>query len=356
LSKYRFEKSDGTKHWWCLYCQSRHYAPGRREAKVCPALRFDDAMEYATDYVERQLALAHFDYPGIRKEALLDLAREIDGWSRYQWGSWLRHRYISHPRLGAPLLEAMTEQKWVRRARGVTAAEADLVVRYLPLVGKLARIKSQNIIIDKRTGGPVRGYNDEIRPHLEALGMEVLEQEVKKFDPTVGVTFGAFVRSRLNGAMNNYLKRKRIKTVSYMFGLDSLDGPDADEAIDLAKKNAKVGFKGVVRSQYVTGNAPKRHRNSTGGYKATSYLEQELAQHAGASHLLPADDGATTKAVEAAAAMLSPRERTVYIGRVLSNPPKPRADLAHELGIRDVTQISRIARRAKARMAKLLAA
>ena len=342
MTKYRFEKSDGVSHWYCLYCggPSRHYAPGQGEAKVCPELRFEDGLALATDYVDRQLDLAHFDYPGIRSYVLMELAREIVGWDRYQWGAWFRQRYKSHPRLGAPLEEALAERgkAGVRRGRGVTASEAELVAKHLPLVNKLARIKSETIVdVSGR-----RAFNDDVWTHLEALGLEVLEEEVKKFNPSYGVTFGAFVRTRLNGAMNNYLKRERIKTLS-------------------VGKSYEGGLKAIADRlarewKPVTGNAPKRHRSSSGGYKAQSYIDSEITQRADASHLIPADDLSLAKSVEDALARLNPRQRTVYIGRVLTDPPTPRAHLARELGIRDETKISRIARQAKARMAKLLVA
>jgi RNA polymerase sigma factor (sigma-70 family) len=281
-----------------------------------------------------------------------ELAREIVGWDRYQWGAWFRQRYKSHPQLGAPLQEALAERgkAGTRRGRGLTASEAELVAKHLPLVNKLARIKSETIVdVSGR-----RAFNDDVWTHLEALGLEVLEEEVKKFDRSLGVSFGAFVRQRLNGAMNNYLKRKRIKTLSYSG--DKRRDENDDDMIALAAMAAKDGFYKVARQQFVTGKPPKQDRSSTGGYKAASYIDSETAQHKGTSHLIPADERALAKTVEDALARLNPRQRAVYIGRELTDPPTPRAHLARELGIRDETKISRIARQAKARMAKLLAA
>jgi hypothetical protein len=58
--------------------------------------------------------------------------------------------------------------------------------------------------------------------------------------------------------------------------------------------------------------------------------------------------------MEAALERLNPRQREVYRGRVLSDPPVPRSVLAAKLGIRDERQIPRIEKQARHRMAKLL--
>ena len=54
--------------------------------------------------------------------------------------------------------------------------------------------------------------------------------------------------------------------------------------------------------------------------------------------------------IEAALARLNPRQRTVYRGRVLTEPPLSRAAIARQLGIADVTQISRIEKQARRKM------
>ncbi len=53
-------------------------------------------------------------------------------------------------------------------------------------------------------------------------------------------------------------------------------------------------------------------------------------------------------------AKLNARQRAVYRGTVLTDPPVSRFRLALELGIRDVTQISRIKRQAERKITKLL--
>ena len=51
---------------------------------------------------------------------------------------------------------------------------------------------------------------------------------------------------------------------------------------------------------------------------------------------------------------LNDRQQVVYRGRVLTDPPLSRAELARTLGIADVTQISRIERQAQRKMAAWL--
>ena len=64
------------------------------------------------------------------------------------------------------------------------------------------------------------------------------------------------------------------------------------------------------------------------------------------SYLIPGKR--SLDALEEALAKLNPRQRTVYRGRVLQNPPLSRSALARELGITDLTQISRIEKQARA--------
>jgi DNA-directed RNA polymerase sigma subunit (sigma70/sigma32) len=56
--------------------------------------------------------------------------------------------------------------------------------------------------------------------------------------------------------------------------------------------------------------------------------------------------------IEAALAKLNPRQRAVYRGRVLTNPPLSRSAIARQLGIADPTQVSRIERQARRKCAK----
>ena len=58
--------------------------------------------------------------------------------------------------------------------------------------------------------------------------------------------------------------------------------------------------------------------------------------------------------LEAALEKLNPRQREVYRGRVLSDPPVPRSVLATRLGIKDERQIPRIEKQARQKMARLL--
>ena len=99
--------------------------------------------------------------------------------------------------------------------------------------------------------------------------------------------------------------------------------------------------------------APKRHRASTGGYKEQAYISTS-ARPNGKMRLIPSNPVSFGKAMERALQKLNRRQREVYRGRILSDPPVTRAVLAAKLGIRDERQIPRIEKQALKRIAKLL--
>src|SRR5262249_18759723 len=78
---------------------------------------------------------------------------------------------------------------------------------------------------------------------------------------TRGVTFGAFVKKRVEGAMNNYLERDRIETIS------------------LTREPTEKSPRVVARERWKSDAHDKRtkqNRTSTGGRKVKSYIESPV--------------------------------------------------------------------------------
>jgi hypothetical protein len=99
--------------------------------------------------------------------------------------------------------------------------------------------------------------------------------------------------------------------------------------------------------------APKRYRDSAGGYKERTYISTSTRPD-GKSRLIPANASRFNHTMDAALAKLNHRQREVYRARVLSDPPISRSVLAQKLGIRDDRQIPRIEKQAVKRIAKFL--
>jgi hypothetical protein len=64
-------------------------------------------------------------------------------------------------------------------------------------------------------GAGKKSIDPELLAELEEIGLTTLMDQVAKWDRNRGVTFGAFAKLRVEGAMDNYLTRDRLKTVSY---------------------------------------------------------------------------------------------------------------------------------------------
>jgi hypothetical protein len=258
-----------------------------------------------------------------RAQACSGVRAQIGSWAQYHphWGAGILNEYRRHSKLGSYLLQDTALPDGDNHRPPPNAGE--MIWGHLPLVRKLAKARA--------------GCNHSVLDALDAVGMDVLEKEVNRFDPTRGVTFGAFLRKRLAGAMDDWLKYKRVHTVG-------------GAAVTFMDDGGGWVPKG---SGYVTANAPKRRRTSTGGYRERAYVETAV-QPMGGPRLIPADRLSFEQAMEAALGRLNSRQREVYRGRVLSDPQVPRSVLASRLGIRDERQIPRIEAQARRKMARLL--
>jgi len=248
------------------------------------------------------------------------------------WGHGILDEYRHHPELASFI--SAREETLLRDGDNVRPPPdaGEMIYNHLPLVRRLARDRSTMVVDDR--GFPA--INDSLFSDLEGVGMQVLEDVVHRFDPTRGVTFGAFVRKRLAGAMDSWLSSGRVEIASGTYDI-ALDGaPVADDRR--------------------TVNAPKRHRTGTGAYRETTYISTSVRpvrrpDGVRDARLIRKSIG---QDVEDALERLNPRQRAVYRGRVLSDPPVSRSILAATLGIRDERQVPRIEKQARRKMAAFL--
>ena len=159
--------------------------------------------------------------------------------------------------------------------------------------------------------------DDDLYDRLTNIGMDALENSVRRWDRTRGFTLGAFAQQRIRGSMLNYLDRDLNREPKGRFG---------DEG--------KRWFRGMTRKPRL----------------ASRIAEWLAVTPEPKSYLIPGKR--SRDALEVALAKLNPRQQAVYRGRVLQNPPLNREALARELGITDLTQISRIEKQARQKMKK----
>jgi RNA polymerase sigma factor (sigma-70 family) len=317
----------------CLDCGERHDLPGPGVALICTKLPGDEAKRRAVGRIEKFIARARGQRPNISSDILSNIAGEIVWWAEcYPWGRGIlaeyRHHHFLQSYVAALENPPLPDGDNVRPPPNA----GEMIYEHLPLVRRLARERASRVF----DGKGFLAVDDSLLSDLENVGMQVLEDAVHRFDPTRGVTFGAFVRKRLAGAMDDWLKDERIRFINGAYDM-ALDGaPVADD-----------------RS---SSNAPKRYRTSTGGHRETPYISTS------ARPVRRPDAVSTTRLIrkgvgqeiEAALERLNSRQREVYRGRVLSDPPVPRSVLAMKLGIRDERQIPRIEKQARRKMANFL--
>jgi RNA polymerase sigma factor (sigma-70 family) len=283
-----------------------------------------------------------------RENILCGIARDINDWATFEtWGPALRNAYLKHWELSHYIrhMEAQGAALWASEPphrspeqipetpQALTEQQRQLVLSHLPLVAaranRYAPIERHTFARRKKgqvVGRPIVHEADELNMHLREIGMRRLEDCARKYDPTRGITFGAFADDRVTGAMVNYLNREKLRLVR------------ADPNWGFTPKdNRKSNDKPV-----------KRHRNSTGSYRERPYASTNKI---GRSRLIPAT---MNGALEAALQTLTPQQRVVYRGRVLAHPQVTRAELARQLRIKDESRIRKIELRAIAKVAQAL--
>jgi RNA polymerase sigma factor (sigma-70 family) len=295
---------DGDYH--CLDCGGRHLLPFPNSLLICPHLSLEEATSRARGTTEKLLARIF----GQRRETAAKLSAEIAelivGWAEHypSWGRPIRDEYRHHPQLGehiaaledTPIPEGHNHQ--------LPTDAGQLIAGQLELVRRLA--------IQRARG------NDSLVDDLEEVGRRALEDAARRFDPTRGVPFGAFARQTVRWEMDRWLKRVRIPCVG---GL----------GLDMALNGQRVA------DDRRTSKAVKRRR------KEVQYITTAVQRP-------PRLIAANRSAMEASLAKLNPKQRAVYRGRMLTDPPVTAQELAKRLRIKDVSQIWRILKQAELKM------
>lgn len=265
----------------------------------------------AIDAIDDLLAQA-FGH-GASERILERAAQQINDWAECEsWGKGLRERYTHDDHILSRYIKDDIEKLELLRSAlehtgkpglghnsRLTADEEDLVVRHWPLV------ESEAHRIARR--------DTELHDRLTAIGRAELEKAVRRFDITRNVKFGAFVKMRIRGCMLNYLDR--------VWNREPKPQAWADD-------RNKRWFEGMTR-------APRS-------------VDWTSTPAPPESRLIPGKHSQSMR--EAALAKLNPRQQAVWRGRVLRKPPLSRRAIARQLGIADVTQISRIERQALRKM------
>lgn len=195
---------------------------------------------------------------------------------------------------------------------------------------------------------------------FERIGLEVLEEEVRRWDRGHGVRFGALVKPRVAGAMSKYLRRRRIKTIPFPGGTaqdedDSAAQEMKDNATAQGSPNSAVAPRsnagaGEIWKSEANGDPATGKRTSTGSNKVTSYAGTPWPRP---DRLTPANQNALGEEWANALAELTSNERVVYEGRVLAEPQLSCTALAAQLGV-SRPRIVALEKQAHRRMDKLL--
>ena len=261
------------------------------------------------------------------------------------WGIEVRLKYLGQGSPLAPYIAADLRRRQQRRDGAewqppLSAEQAKMVADHTPLISKYAN--------------DIARGNQALFTELEVLGLQELEKMARKYDPSRKVSFGSFATKRLRGAMLDHAVMNRSRTVAR---------GNADDVIALlpkpSRRETKKRYDEMVPGEgaywYLT-DADVDPRDNANGSDSGALVQQYLENGGGVKHrfgklCVPVG---TMAALEQLLPRLNRRQRAVYRGRVLDDPPLSRAELARRLGIADVTQISRIERQAQRKMAKWL--
>jgi len=313
---------DGEYH--CLDCGGRHLLPFPNSLLICPVLPLEEATTRSRGTVEKLLARTFGQPRETAAKWSSEIAELIVGWAEYHpsWGRRIRDEYRHHPRLGEYLAEDIPIPEGHNQQLPADAGE--MIAGQIKLVRWLALERTRRPVA-KPEGGVSFEYNSVLFDDLEAVGLRALEDAARRFDPTRGVPFGAYARRMVKWDMERWLKRGRFPGM--------VTGPGFDMAV-----NGQP-----IADDRRTSKAVKRHRSSTGGYKTQQYITKAVQRPL---RLIPAN----RSAMEASLAKLNPKQRAVYRGRMITDPPVPASELAKRLRIKDVRQIWRILKQAKSKI------
>jgi RNA polymerase sigma factor (sigma-70 family) len=197
--------------------------------------------------------------------------------------------------------------------RVVTPEEHQLVLDHMKIVHKWAGKYA------RKTRGTV--YDD-----LVALGMDVLYEQLPRWDRTRGVKFGAFVKWRVKGEMVNYLERDRDRKNLSIGGTPS-DPQPGDDDLGQARGWAREAWKSEADDKRYRGKKPKPGPSSYAA--AASWRERSPDRN-----YFEREPGVSlAEAVERALEALTEKQREVYRARVLEHPPVEVSVLAKRMGV-----------------------
>jgi hypothetical protein len=192
---------------------------------------------------------------------------------------------------------------------------------------------------------------------LLTVGIEKAYELAPKWNRNLGVTFGKFIEKHLWGAMRDHAKR-RPKTA---YGLSE----DAVEAIT-RKSGRKAPQPSLDKTENKRWSKADAHTadylRAVGDYPVSvpqsdsrrKHIDAMVGRFHAAGGTVKRTTPTITAELEAAIGRLNKRQQAAYRGRILSDPPKPIAEIAREQGIRDVSQISRSLRQAESKIAQWL--
>jgi RNA polymerase sigma factor (sigma-70 family) len=329
--------------WFCEPCNTWHSKAQRR--RDCP--NYLSIIAWRERYVQRCLAEIE------RGDEYIDSVLPHVVLNINRWGGEIRRRYLKHPVLGRYLLDerAQLPQGTVGLAGkddSLSAEQAKLVSDHVPLVKSIAQ--------------QFAGKRDWLRDDLETHGLEKLVSLVRDYDPTRGVTFGAFAKRHLMGAMRDYVRDRPRAIAVDTVKINSIGdmghrSPGGRKSPNQSSEDKWQSASDKRLAELTDGKSALWRRNReryVSSYwdrgKLNNLTARYLASGGEVKHKTPT----LTEDLQRAMAKLNARQQAVYQGRVLTDPPVTRDRLARQLGIRDSTQISRIQRQAERKIARIL--
>jgi RNA polymerase sporulation-specific sigma factor len=261
--------------------------------------------------------------PGIEDAYLRWIASEVNDLETYHgvpWRDFWREvrAFNSHQHNITPFILADRKRR---------QEEKEARAKPPPLTAAQARMVTTHLKLARNYAGKYAFGDQGLFAALDDLGVRTLMEQARKYDPHRGVTFGAYAQHRVRGAMLDYLKLNHGREIA-------VGGPDE---VMWAKRPANDRLTvDYEEPRERDARNEKRRANRRG----RAPVRKPIGAIAEIERVLP---------------KLNRKQQAVYRGRVLTEPPLSRADLAHQLGITDLTQISRIERQAQRKVAELLA-
>jgi hypothetical protein len=286
--------------------------------------------------VELKLVQATGQTPGVEQSYYRHTAETILNWTGYYswgnadpapWGESILAKYWDHEDLG-PALRAL-QAAWRLLAEEESAPplrdrQKKLIVDHEPLVQAMA---------SKLLRNPRGQINQFHFAALVDLGQSILIQQVRRYDPSHGVTFGAFVRKRLMGAMADWLLENNHLYITF----DDEGGWTAEPAQKYVRDTAERDVKPIRRRGRPRGSgrkdtqaAPhKKTAGKSGDIRGAEALERNLAV---LSQYTSAEVDAALTEIRERPKVGASAER-VFRARFLTDPPVTLSALARELGL-----------------------